>query len=199
MLQNWSKNISKLFSPVILSPFGLNGTLTGQSFKMSDPPTQKLIEEWNQFYPISPSAKQTVSEDKPEDMDWEDDSLASVEVLVGQFFFFLWIFESKKILSLFVFGFWKSPFVNMQVVCVWYTQPVWCWYPNRTSLLWPLWGPLSVLPSTRVAIKCLLCSESLPCLWWPSHLPHHLRRCTQVQLMLFSWQSGELVFGTTAW
>lgn len=70
---------------VILSPFGLNGTLTGQSFKMSDPPTQKLIEEWNQFYPISPSAKEGVSEDKGEDMDWEDDSLASVEVLVGQF------------------------------------------------------------------------------------------------------------------
>lgn len=70
---------------VILSPFGLNGTLTGQSFKMSDPPTQKLIEEWNQFYPISPSAKEGVSEDKVEDMDWEDDSLASVEVLVGRF------------------------------------------------------------------------------------------------------------------
>lgn len=52
---------------------------------MSDPPTQKLIEEWNQFYPISPSAKEGVSEDKLEDMDWEDDSLASVEVLVGQF------------------------------------------------------------------------------------------------------------------
>lgn len=70
---------------VILSPFGLNGTLTGQSFKMSDPPTQKLIEEWNQFYPISPSAKEAMLEDKLEDMDWEDDSLASVEVLVGQF------------------------------------------------------------------------------------------------------------------
>lgn len=70
---------------MILSPFGLNGTLTGQSFKMSDPPTQKLIEEWNQFYPISPSAKEGVSEDKLEDMDWEDDSLASVEVLVGVF------------------------------------------------------------------------------------------------------------------
>ena len=52
---------------------------------MSDPPTQKLIEEWNQFYPITPSAKETILEDKLEDMDWEDDSLASVEVLVGQF------------------------------------------------------------------------------------------------------------------
>ncbi|CDQ92951.1 unnamed protein product [Oncorhynchus mykiss] len=73
---------------VILSPFGLNGTLTGQSFKLSDPPTQKLIEEWNQFYPISPSSKDkdkqgSPSEDKMEDMDWEDDSLAAVEVLVG--------------------------------------------------------------------------------------------------------------------
>lgn len=69
--------------PVILSPFGLNGTLTGQSFKLSDPPTQKLIEEWNQFYPISPCSKES-SEDKMEDMDWEDDSLAAVEVLVGK-------------------------------------------------------------------------------------------------------------------
>ncbi|KAK6317162.1 hypothetical protein J4Q44_G00125620 [Coregonus suidteri] len=73
---------------VILSPFGLNGTLTGQSFKLSDPPTQKLIEEWNQFYPISPSSKDkdkdsSPSEDKMEYMDWEDDSLAAVEVLVG--------------------------------------------------------------------------------------------------------------------
>ncbi|KAJ3589782.1 hypothetical protein NHX12_010624 [Muraenolepis orangiensis] len=64
---------------VILSPFGLNGMLTGQSFKLSDPPTQKLIEDWNQFYPISPGA----AEGPAESMDWEDDSLASVEVLVG--------------------------------------------------------------------------------------------------------------------
>lgn len=71
-------------SSVILSPFGLNGTLTGQSFKMSDPPTQKLMEEWNQFYPISSKSKECVSEDNLRDMDWEDDSLASVEVLVGQ-------------------------------------------------------------------------------------------------------------------
>lgn len=70
-------------STVILSPFGLNGTLTGQSFKLSDPPTQKLIEEWNQFYPISPTSKER-TEDKMEDIDWEDDSLAAVEVLVGE-------------------------------------------------------------------------------------------------------------------
>lgn len=50
---------------------------------MSDHPTQKLIEEWRQFYPISPTPKE-VQEDKMEDTDWEDDSLAAVEVLVGK-------------------------------------------------------------------------------------------------------------------
>lgn len=50
---------------------------------MSDHPTQKLIEEWRQFYPISPNPKE-VQEDKMEDLDWEDDSIAAVEVLVGK-------------------------------------------------------------------------------------------------------------------
>ncbi|KAJ3590129.1 hypothetical protein NHX12_008083 [Muraenolepis orangiensis] len=67
---------------VILSPYGLNGTLTGQAFKMSDHSTQKLIEEWRQFYPISPTPKE-IPEDKMDDSDWEDDSLAAVEVLVA--------------------------------------------------------------------------------------------------------------------
>lgn len=75
-----------ILSPtVILSPYGLNGTLTSQAFKMSDHPTQKLIEEWRQFYPICPNPKE-VPEDKMEDADWEDDSLAAVEVLVGKVF-----------------------------------------------------------------------------------------------------------------
>jgi len=68
---------------VILSPYGLSGTLTGQSFKLSDPPTQKLIEEWKQFYPIGPNTKE-VTDDKMDDLDWEDDSLAAVEVVVGK-------------------------------------------------------------------------------------------------------------------
>ena len=68
---------------VILSPFGLNGTLTGQAFKMSDSATKKLIGEWKQFYPVSSCLKE-MSEEKQEDMDWEDDSLAAVEVLVGR-------------------------------------------------------------------------------------------------------------------
>lgn len=50
---------------------------------MSDHPTQKLIEEWRQFYPINPNPKE-VPEEKMEDSDWEDDSLAAVEVLVGK-------------------------------------------------------------------------------------------------------------------
>lgn len=50
---------------------------------MSDPPTRKLIEEWKQFYPIGPNAKE-VADDKMDDLDWEDDSLAAVEVVVGK-------------------------------------------------------------------------------------------------------------------
>lgn len=49
---------------------------------MSDSATKKLIGEWKQFYPISSCLKE-MSEEKQEDMDWEDDSLAAVEVLVG--------------------------------------------------------------------------------------------------------------------
>lgn len=67
---------------VILSPFGLNGTLTGQSFKLSDSATKKLIGEWKQFYPITSNLKERL-EEKQDMMDWEDDSLAAVEVLVG--------------------------------------------------------------------------------------------------------------------
>ena len=51
---------------------------------MSDSATKKLIGEWKQFYPISCGLKE-MSEEKQEDMDWEDDSLAAVEVLVGMY------------------------------------------------------------------------------------------------------------------
>ena len=68
---------------VILSPFGLNGTLTGQSFKLSDSSTKKLIGEWKQFYPVTSNLKEGFEENQ-EEVDWEDDSLAAVEVLVGE-------------------------------------------------------------------------------------------------------------------
>ncbi|XP_052872329.1 mediator of RNA polymerase II transcription subunit 13 [Anopheles cruzii] len=38
---------------VILAPFGLAATLTGQSYKTSDPQTQKVLDDWSAFYPIS--------------------------------------------------------------------------------------------------------------------------------------------------
>lgn len=38
---------------VILAPFGLAATLTGQSYKASDPQTQKVLDDWSAFYPIS--------------------------------------------------------------------------------------------------------------------------------------------------
>lgn len=66
---------------------------------MSDHPTQKLIEEWRQFYPIGPNPKE-VQEDKMEDTDWEDDSLAAVEVLVGKtrsYFSVVAVNASKKV------------------------------------------------------------------------------------------------------
>lgn len=38
--------------PVILAPFGLAATLTGNSFKSSDPATDKLLRDWCCFYPL---------------------------------------------------------------------------------------------------------------------------------------------------
>lgn len=39
------------FFAVILAPFGLAGTLTGQSYK-SPEATARLLEEWAHFYPL---------------------------------------------------------------------------------------------------------------------------------------------------
>nr|XP_018902480.1 PREDICTED: mediator of RNA polymerase II transcription subunit 13 isoform X2 [Bemisia tabaci] len=54
---------------VILAPFGLSGTLTGQTYKALDPQTHRLMEDWKHFYPIN------VSENS--------DLPLAVEVLVG--------------------------------------------------------------------------------------------------------------------
>lgn len=66
---------------VIISPFGLNGTLTGQTYKMSDPATRKLIEEWQYFYPMVLKKKEIKEE---EEMDCDDDFPVAVEVIVGK-------------------------------------------------------------------------------------------------------------------
>lgn len=43
---------------VILAPFGLAGTLTGQSYKSPDA-TTRLLEDWGQFYPLDKNASGT--------------------------------------------------------------------------------------------------------------------------------------------
>jgi hypothetical protein len=45
-------------STVILSPYGLKGTLSGQSFKESDASVQKMLSDWRKFYPLSETLKE---------------------------------------------------------------------------------------------------------------------------------------------
>ncbi|XP_075069949.1 mediator of RNA polymerase II transcription subunit 13-like isoform X2 [Mixophyes fleayi] len=66
---------------VILSPYGLSGTLTGHAYKTSDPTTRKLLEEWRPFYPTVLSARKEAREDQ--EMLYDDDFPAAVEVIVG--------------------------------------------------------------------------------------------------------------------
>ena len=44
---------------VILAPYGLAGILTGQSFRVNDPVTRKLMDEWRQYYPVDCSSPNT--------------------------------------------------------------------------------------------------------------------------------------------
>lgn len=70
---------------MILSPYGLSGTLTGQSYKMSDPATRKLMEEWSYFYPIVLQQRDGSAEKEAEDKNQTYDSSChvAVEVIVG--------------------------------------------------------------------------------------------------------------------
>ncbi|XP_055701532.1 mediator of RNA polymerase II transcription subunit 13 isoform X2 [Phlebotomus papatasi] len=45
--------------PVILAPFGLSATLTGQTFRSGsmDPVTQKALDDWCAFYPLNTNGK----------------------------------------------------------------------------------------------------------------------------------------------
>lgn len=63
---------------VILCPFGMAGTLTGQSYKDTDMTTRRLLSEWHQFYPL-PSRDHNNRELGSED----DDMPCAVEVIVG--------------------------------------------------------------------------------------------------------------------
>ncbi|XP_066544928.1 mediator of RNA polymerase II transcription subunit 13-like isoform X2 [Amia ocellicauda] len=66
---------------VILSPYGLNGTLTGQAYKMSDPAVRKLMEEWCYFYPMVLRRRENDREGV--EPGYDNDTHVAVEVIVG--------------------------------------------------------------------------------------------------------------------
>lgn len=72
-------------SAVILSPYGLSGTLTGQAYKMSDPASRKLMEEWSYFYPIVLQQKEGSGEKETDDkcQAYDRNCHVAVEVIVG--------------------------------------------------------------------------------------------------------------------
>ncbi|KAG9353874.1 hypothetical protein JZ751_011998 [Albula glossodonta] len=66
---------------VILSPYGLGGTLTGQAYKMSEPAVRKLMEEWSHFYPVV--LRRQEGERENADPTYDPHSHVAVEVIVG--------------------------------------------------------------------------------------------------------------------
>ncbi|XP_034458966.1 mediator of RNA polymerase II transcription subunit 13-like isoform X3 [Hippoglossus hippoglossus] len=70
---------------VILSPYGLSGTLTGQAYKMSDPAVRKLMEDWSYFYPMVLQQKEGGGEKEKEETSqaYGRNSHVAVEVIVG--------------------------------------------------------------------------------------------------------------------
>ncbi|XP_034047334.1 mediator of RNA polymerase II transcription subunit 13-like isoform X2 [Thalassophryne amazonica] len=70
---------------VILSPYGLSGTLTGQAYKMIDPAARKLMEEWSYFYPMVLQQKEGSGEKDKEDTGqaYDCNCPMAVEVIVG--------------------------------------------------------------------------------------------------------------------
>uniref|UniRef100_A0A667YDZ0 Mediator of RNA polymerase II transcription subunit 13 n=1 Tax=Myripristis murdjan TaxID=586833 RepID=A0A667YDZ0_9TELE len=70
---------------VILSPYGLSGTLTGQAYKMSDPAVRKLMDEWSYFYPMVLHQKEGSGEKDKEDggQAYDPNCHVAVEVIVG--------------------------------------------------------------------------------------------------------------------
>ncbi|XP_046987073.1 mediator of RNA polymerase II transcription subunit 13 [Schistocerca americana] len=63
--------------PVILAPYGMAGTLTGQVYKSTDVQVQRHLEDWRQFFPLGPKCSSR-------DGGGEESALPpAVEVLVG--------------------------------------------------------------------------------------------------------------------
>lgn len=72
-------------SAVILSPYGLSGTLTGQAYKMSDPAARKLMEEWSYFYPMVLKQTEGSGEKEKEEAsrNYDHSCHVAAEVIVG--------------------------------------------------------------------------------------------------------------------
>ncbi|XP_029108438.1 mediator of RNA polymerase II transcription subunit 13-like isoform X3 [Scleropages formosus] len=71
---------------VILSPYGLAGTLTGQAYRMRDPAVRKLIEEWCYFYPTALRRRGGERDDEGDDGTngpGDPHGHVAVEVIVG--------------------------------------------------------------------------------------------------------------------
>ncbi|KAG7224069.1 hypothetical protein INR49_015327 [Caranx melampygus] len=70
---------------VILSPYGLSGTLTGQAYKMSEPAVRKLMEDWSYFYPMVLPQKEGSGEKEKEEASqaYDRNCHVAVEVIVG--------------------------------------------------------------------------------------------------------------------
>ncbi|XP_028273532.1 mediator of RNA polymerase II transcription subunit 13-like isoform X3 [Parambassis ranga] len=68
---------------VVLSPYGLSGTLTGQAYKMSDPAVRKLMEEWSYFYPMVLQQKEGEKEKEEAGRAYDRNCHVAVEVIVG--------------------------------------------------------------------------------------------------------------------
>uniref|UniRef100_A0A673X989 Mediator of RNA polymerase II transcription subunit 13 n=1 Tax=Salmo trutta TaxID=8032 RepID=A0A673X989_SALTR len=67
---------------VILSPYGLAGSLTGQAYKMSDQAVRKLMEEWSYFYPMV-LQRHREGEKEGSDLPFDPNSHVAIEVIVG--------------------------------------------------------------------------------------------------------------------
>ncbi|XP_077995263.1 mediator of RNA polymerase II transcription subunit 13-like isoform X2 [Glandiceps talaboti] len=70
---------------VVLSPYGLSGVLTGQTFKQGDQNAEKVLHEWRQFFPIDVTSDNNDNDDSNESSDTPEQQLLppAVEVLVG--------------------------------------------------------------------------------------------------------------------
>lgn len=73
---------------MILAPFGLNGILTGVTYRDSDAATRKHVEEWKKFYPVK----------LEEGRDNDHNKLPNlVEVIVGKSWCVIWVIESPTV------------------------------------------------------------------------------------------------------